>query len=195
MFIVELLSVITPKIARLIMMKVSIDIGDDNEVDVLVCYLEKTCDFNAKISIICIGTDKVIPDCLGPIVGTMLTDMNLSERIKVIGSLEEPVHALNIAEKTQSETEEDSFIIAVDATRGIKQGHIQIMNKPIYPGRGVHKNLSYIGDVSIVGTTWENNEGTNIHQHKIRLGQVYAMAKVIAAVIKTAVQNNENSNI
>lgn len=168
------------------MIKISIDIEDGDGIDVLACHLEKVCNFKGKVDIVCIGTDKVIPDCLGPIVGTMLSDMNLPEGINITGTLEEPIHALNLADRVGEEIDSDSFIIAVDATRGAKMGQIQIMNKPIYPGRGVHKNLSYIGNVSIIGTTWENGEGTDIHKHKIRLGEVYRMSKVIAASLQKA---------
>ncbi len=171
------------------MIKISVDIDDNNAVDILACHLVKVCDFNGKIDVVCIGTDKVIPDCLGPIVGTLLSDMNLSEKINITGTLEDPIHALNLATRIGEELEKDSFIIAVDATKGLKRGQIQIMNKPIYPGRGVHKNLSYIGNVSIIGTTWENKEGTDIHHHKIRLGQVYGMAKVIAEAVQSAIHS------
>lgn len=169
------------------MIKISVDIDDSDGIDVLACHLEKVCDFRGKVNIVCIGTDKVIPDCLGPIVGTMLSDMTLPESVNITGTLEEPIHALNLAERVGAEIESDSFIIAVDATRGAKRGQIQIMNKPIYPGRGVHKNLSYIGNVSIIGTTWENGEGSDIHKHKIRLGEVFGMSKVIAAALQKAI--------
>jgi putative sporulation protein YyaC len=169
------------------MIKISVDIEDSNAIDVLACHLEKVCDFKGIVNIVCIGTDKVIPDCLGPIVGTLLDDMDLPENVNITGTLEEPIHALNLAERVGEEVNSEAFIIAIDATRGAKRGQIQIMNKPIYPGRGVHKNLSYIGNVSIIGTTWENSEGTDIHKHKIRLGQVYAMSKIISSAIQKAV--------
>ena len=43
--------------------------------------------------IVCIGTDKCIGDCLGPLVGTLLKDNLLP--LPVYGTISNPVHALN----------------------------------------------------------------------------------------------------
>lgn len=52
---------------------------------------------NKDTIIICIGTDRCIGDCLGPLVGTILRYKNIP--LKLYGTLDEPIHALNI-EKT-----------------------------------------------------------------------------------------------
>ena len=46
------------------------------------------------ITYVCIGTDRSIGDSLGPMVGTMLNYNNLM----VYGTIESPVHGLNIFE-------------------------------------------------------------------------------------------------
>ena len=47
--------------------------------------------------IICVGTDKCIGDCLGPLIGSFLIEKNF--QIPVFGTLQSPIHALNIEEK------------------------------------------------------------------------------------------------
>lgn len=53
---------------------------------------------NLKINFLCLGTDRVIGDSLGPIIGTKLKEyikQNNIEDINIIGSLEEPLNSLN----------------------------------------------------------------------------------------------------
>lgn len=47
--------------------------------------------------IVCIGTDKCIGDCLGPLVGSILTENFFP--LPVYGTLSSPIHALNIDER------------------------------------------------------------------------------------------------
>ena len=49
-------------------------------------------------AIVCIGTDRSTGDSLGPLVGTMLQEKTLSH-FHVYGTLEEPIHAVNLEEK------------------------------------------------------------------------------------------------
>ena len=44
--------------------------------------------------IVCIGTDKCIGDCLGPLVGTLLKENSFP--IPIYGTLADPIHALNL---------------------------------------------------------------------------------------------------
>ena len=47
--------------------------------------------------IVCIGTDRCIGDCLGPIVGTLLRGKCFP--LQIYGTIDEPIHALNIDKK------------------------------------------------------------------------------------------------
>ncbi len=67
----------------------------------------------------CIGTDRSTGDALGPLVGNHLTQ-DYAFPFTVLGTLEKPVHALNLLE-TQAELETRTpypFIVAVDACLG-----------------------------------------------------------------------------
>ena len=52
---------------------------------------------NKDSIIVCIGTDRCIGDSLGPIVGSMLKHKNFP--LNVYGTVDYPIHALNIKEK------------------------------------------------------------------------------------------------
>ena len=51
-----------------------------------------------KVVIICIGTDRSTGDSLGPLIGTFLEEVGL-QRFHLYGTLDEPVHAINLEEK------------------------------------------------------------------------------------------------
>lgn len=92
-------------------------------------------------------------DCLGPLVGRKLINANCN--CIVYGSLENPVHALNLSSTIDQifYSIENPLIIAVDASLGDKGhiGYITVSNCPISPGKGVNKSLPSIGDISITG--------------------------------------------
>ena len=50
------------------------------------------------IILVCIGTDRSTGDALGPLVGTKLEQVGI-KNFQVFGTLDEPVHALNLEEK------------------------------------------------------------------------------------------------
>lgn len=141
--------------------------------------------FKKDTLIICIGTDKCIGDCLGPLVGTML--IKNSFPLPVIGTLENPAHAINLS-NTINEINikyPKHHIIAVDACLGYRDyiGEIQIKNGPVRPGKGVGKSLPEIGDVSIVGVTDSLDDPTMLTLRNIRLNFIINMAETIAKSI------------
>ena len=106
------------------------------------------------IIIVCIGTDRSTGDCLGPLLGYKLKEIE-NDRIKVFGTLKHPVHAMNMdcyLEKIYN-TFRNWVIIAVDASVGASDhvGLVTISQGPLAPGAGVGKDISRVGDVSITG--------------------------------------------
>ena len=149
-----------------------------------------------KCIILCIGTDRFIGDCLGPLTGTLLSKLSLS--VPVLGTLESPVHAVNLR-KTLSHiktTYKNHSIIAIDACLGTSQsiGYIQIKEGSIQPGRGVGKMLSHVGDCSIIGVVDEAVDSNDyeyenyLRINNVRLGLVMKMSETIAKGIYCAYQ-------
>lgn len=104
--------------------------------------------------ILCIGTDRVTGDSLGPLIGYKLSRKVLPA-FSIYGTLESPVHALNLSDTIKSIKKEHpcSCIIAIDASLGVKEhlGCVMLKNGPIQPGAGVKKKLELVGDISITG--------------------------------------------
>ena len=129
--------------------------------------------------IVCIGTDRAIGDALAPVVGTMLKSRGF--RYSVYGTLDRPIHALNIYESVNmvKQKHPNSTIIAIDACLGKKEsiGNVAIRNTAIKPGKGVGKRLPEIGDYSIIGIVGEINNTRDFNN--IRLDFIINMAESI----------------
>ena len=104
------------------------------------------------ILFVCIGTPSVLGDCLGPLVGSVLESKIPAS---IYGTLENPVHALNCKDIFQNikKQHQKPFIIAIDAALGndTQSGYILLKKGPLFPGKGVGKNLPPIGHLQIIG--------------------------------------------
>jgi putative sporulation protein YyaC len=131
---------------------------------------------------ICIGSDLVLGDSLGPLVGTFLK--NKKVKSYVYGTLNFPITAKEVeyASTYLKQMHGNSISIAIDAAVGNEEdvGLIRVINKGLKPGLGVDKNLGVVGEVSIVGIV----SGKSIKNFNLfnltRLNLVYKMASIIA---------------
>ncbi|HFU7089357.1 TPA: spore protease YyaC [Bacillus cereus] len=139
------------------------------------------------IILICIGTDRSTGDALGPLVGTKLEQVGI-KNFQVFGTLDDPVHALNLEEKLQNIQKDNptSFIIAVDACLGKSQsiGSITTGMGPSKPGAAMNKKLPAVGDLHIHGIVNLNGFMEFFVLQNTRLSLVMKMADVIAQSIK-----------
>lgn len=142
-------------------------------------YLEPF--YESNVLVVCIGTDKCIGDSLGPLVGTLLKKSKF--RFPVFGTLDEPIHALNLGEKIDFIKKYYPLhrVIAIDACLGEKEhvGNIQVRSKPIYPGKGVGKKLPSVGDLSIIGIVDGIKTYKSLSLHSVRLSFIMNMAEII----------------
>ena len=158
--------------------------------------------FNVKNSrpiVVCIGSDLVLGDSLGPLVGTLLKKENV--RSYIYGTLNFPITAKEVeyARTYIKQMHPNSIIIAIDAAVGCEDdvGLIRVINKGLKPGLGVDKKLGTVGDISIVGVV----AGKSVSNHKLfnltRLNLVYKMAEKIAGgigkYIEDIARNKQNS--
>jgi len=138
--------------------------------------------------IICIGSDLVIGDSLGPIVGTMLQK---NDRIGgyVYGTLRSPVTAKEIkyVEPFVRYTHPNSKIIAIDAAFGAENeiGLVKFSNGPLSPGSGVNKCLLSVGDVHALGIVAAKTPFPYQTLELTRLNLVYRMAELISETLLT----------
>lgn len=140
---------------------------------------------------VCIGTDKCLGDCLGPLVGTLLLKNNPD--LLVMGTLAEPVHAVNIEDTKNfiSLTYPEHSIIAIDACIGLEEslGFIQLRKEPVHPGKGIGKHLPEVGSLSIVGIVDSIDNMDFFSIRTIRLGFIMEMAEIISKGISLSVES------
>lgn len=142
----------------------------------------------SKLFFLCIGTDRIIGDSFGPLVGYKLNKLFIgNENIKVIGSLDNVINANNI-EKVLKEIKlkyEMPFIIAIDAAISNKTeiGSIIVSNtKMNISSLFMNKNI-YVGNVSIKGVVSKNlnNPRNNIRLlQSVPLNRIMVMADCVA---------------
>jgi putative sporulation protein YyaC len=133
---------------------------------------------SSPIIVLCIGTDRSTGDSLGPLVGEKLK--KTCRQAKVLGNLEEPVHAGNLG-KVLDEIRElyiNPFIIAVDASLGRSEnvGTIKLARGAIKPGAGVNKDLPAVGDFHITGIV---NVGGFMEYFVLQNTRLYVVMKMV----------------
>ena len=141
-------------------------------------------------AIVCIGTDKCIVDSLGPLVGTILTEKLKDVDIDIYGTLENPVHALNLIENLKTINKKKyRKVIALDACLSSKknEGIIEVRNNSIIPGKGLGKKLPEIGDISILGIVGHSDADFHDLIQNTHLSLIYDMSKIIAEGISQAI--------
>ena len=130
--------------------------------------------------IICIGSDLVVGDSLGPYVGSEL-NKRLNGKAYVYGTLQSPITAKEIltVKEHVSKIHPNSQTIIIDAAIGNEEelGYVKISNCGIKPGLGVNKDLPQIGDVSIIAILSSKIDKTN--NFTTRFSLVYKTANDI----------------
>lgn len=141
----------------------------------------------------CIGTDRSTGDALGPLVGQKLARLGMDDR-SVIGTLEDPLHALNMGERLGPVLAEDPrpLVIAVDAALGplASVGSIAVRPAGIRPGQGVGKDLPVIGEMAVTATVNVQARGLDAQVlQSTRLFHVQQMADLIGTSCWWALRN------
>lgn len=138
------------------------------------------------IVIVCVGTDRSTGDAFGPIVGSKLSGL---KSVRVYGSLEEPVHAVNLAatlEQIRCANFRNPFILAIDACLGKFDhvGQIIIERGPLRPGAGVKKSLPEFGDYTITGVVNVSGFMEYFVLQNTRLNVVMKMSDIVVEALK-----------
>lgn len=120
---------------------------------------------NKNLIFLCIGTNKVIGDSIGPLVGTNLKrdfknnmkfkeDYNIEVNcIKIFGDMINNVSYNNIEENIQNikNTIQDSYVIVIDSALSTENniGKIFVYNKGLKYAESLKRDKEIIGDMSI----------------------------------------------
>lgn len=139
------------------------------------------------VVVMCIGTDKHIVDCYGPLVGTLLQQSN--HKCIIFGTLTNPVTAFNIDDSIALAKKmfPHSLIICLDAaiSRTPKTGALEIFKGPLKPGDALGKKFTPIGDFHLKGFVNYSETDQDIHfMNDTRLAVVYRMAQVTVHLLQ-----------
>lgn len=143
-----------------------------------------------EIVFLCIGTDRIIGDCLGPLVGTILQEKlekyNIVN-INIYGNLKENICYTNIQNilKRINQKHKNACIIVIDAALSHEDniGKIFISKEKMILGKGLHKEKVEIGDISIkavVGKDYKFSKYNFSSLQNISLNVVIRLAELIA---------------
>lgn len=139
----------------------------------------------------CIGTDRSTGDALGPLTGSFLSNY-FSFPFEVMGTLEQPLHALNLPTKVKeiNALPTKPFIVAIDACLSHEKhiGQIIVQEGPILPGIAVNKKLPPIGDLSIKGIVNMAGFMEMTVLQNTRLNVTYSMSNKIARALHLSYQ-------
>ncbi|HEY8444686.1 MAG TPA: spore protease YyaC [Bacilli bacterium] len=135
----------------------------------------------------CIGTDRSTGDSLGPFIGTFLKGLGY---INVMGTIDEPIHAMNLDEYI-SKVPKEKIVIAIDAAMGEYKniGNIYLKSGSLFPGSALKKDLTPIGDFNISVVLCEDQRFPFLNfktVSNVRLKNVIKLAKTITESIQNA---------
>jgi len=144
---------------------------------------------HCPILFLCIGSDRITGDSLGPLLGYKLEQhlqtprLNDPPHYQVLGTLSCPVHALNLKQTIHSlrQSAIPYLTIAIDASVGPSEslGCITLSNRSLTPGEGVNHTLPKVGQISITGIVSDENCTLPFHLQNIRLSFIMQMADCI----------------
>lgn len=131
---------------------------------------------------LCIGTDRSTGDSLGPLIGYKLKEQRV-RRIQIVGTLERPVHAMNLEQSMAMVRIHypNHVIVAVDASVGCQDhvGCITLGRGALRPGLGVSKELQEVGDIFITGIVGGYGSYDPLMLQSVRLSVVMKMVDYI----------------
>jgi putative sporulation protein YyaC len=167
--------------------KVKVHYKDNLAYYDIAYFLKDYIDDNTLI--VCIGTDRCIGDCLGPLVGSFLKEKSFP--LPVYGTVSEPIHALNLERRLNEikTLHPRGNIIGIDACLGDSDciGEVQGRDYPIHPGKGVGKSLPDVGEASIIGIVDSSDNNELFTNRTIRLNLIMEMSQVIVDALLHAV--------
>lgn len=155
--------------------------------DILIANILKEHINNKKIVVINVGTDKVIFDSFGPILGQLLKERNYNHII-TYGSLEYTLNATNLEKdfKIIKEKHANDFIIATDACLIGENSIFNIDDLSfklcgVDPGKGLCRELPSIGSMTILYNTdyAYNSKFDYITSNAKGIGSVYKKCRQV----------------
>lgn len=124
----------------------------------------------SDVVVLCIGTNKIIGDSIGPVVGQKLKEENINETVCIYGDMKETINFKNAKEVLEKifKTYEKPFIITIDSALGTERMVSEIVvNKGIVRlGKSLGRSICYPSHITIKGVVGENK---NTYEENIKI--------------------------
>lgn len=145
-----------------------------------ILYKKKQEKYFSEMVFLCIGTDKVIGDSVGPLVGTKLKEL-LNKynffNINIYGSLDKTINYSNIIREVKNieEKHKNACIIVVDAALSKKEniGKIFVASGKTLLGKSLNKSKIEIGDISIKIVVGRNYKFEKYNLNELQSSSLY----------------------
>lgn len=147
--------------------------------------------FNAdRYVFFCVGTDRNTGDSIGPFIGTELEKIGFN----VIGTIDRPVHALNMDERIK-EIPKYKRVVAIDASvtssAEVALGSVNLVKGGLAPGAGLKLGFGKVGELSIycnVSGLYSTQKKTDEMLGNVRLSLILKMRDYVVREIKNHFQ-------
>ena len=143
-----------------------------------------------EIVFLCIGTDKIIGDSFGPLVGSKLEQLLEAYNIfniNIYGTLEENICYTNVDECLLKIKKDhpNACIIAIDAalSKEVNIGKIFVQREKMVLAKGLNKTKVEVGDISIkavVGKNYKLSKYNFLSLQNISLNEVINLSNIVA---------------
>lgn len=155
----------------------------EQEYRIFVKELKKNLKAKNNIVFLCVGSNRVVGDCFGPMVGTKIKKLNQKKNITVIGNMEEPLCANNIKSKI-CKIDKNSYIVVIDSALSEHEAEgIYVSSKKMDLGSGINKKILKIGDISIKGCVGKKKviEKENICElYKVYKSKIEQLSNIVS---------------
>lgn len=153
-----------------------------------------------NIVFLCLGSNMIIGDGFGPVVGTVLKKFFIkSDKVKIIGDIDNAINYSNIKKYSDniSLKYNNSLIIAIDSALSNRSniGKIFIQNRGMKYAESLKKKNDLIGNISIKAVVGENvNSAIGNFQNlrNVSERQIFNVANIVSNGIIEVLNKKEN---
>ena len=150
----------------------------------------------SNLVFLCIGTNKIIGDSVGPIVGNYLKKLQ-NEYLQIYGTLDDTINFFNAKDVIEGiyQNLENPYLITVDAalSNSNNKGDIVLSEGYIKIGKALQKSICFYSDINIkciVGKSYLEKEKNIKELEKVSLAEILGMAELVANGIKNVLKKS-----
>lgn len=144
---------------------------------------------------ICIGTNKIVGDSFGPIIGEILKRNVKDRKIKVIGDLTNNINSKNI--KNIKYNCDNPYVISIDSALSdtIEPGNVFIIKKGLVPGSALNKKAIAIGNIAIKGIVAKDEKSLIKNYYNLKNADYKLILKFSKNISKIILQSIKFLNL